>query len=208
MIRRSFLIGSLLASVIFSSAALAQDTEPEIDVSQIQEMQLGNPDATVTVIEYASFSCPACKYFHEVSFKPFKADYIDTGKVKFILREFYSTRGDLWASLVARCNSGEQFFGIVDLIFERQSEWARLNDPVVVADQLRRIGLIAGQERETIEQCMQDRQKAQNLVAWYQQNALEHEVQFTPSFVVISDKTYKGIGFDEVTDLIDAATGG
>ncbi|MCY4151264.1 MAG: thioredoxin domain-containing protein [Aestuariivita sp.] len=208
MIRRRFLIGSLLASVILGSVAQAQERETEIDTSLIQEMQLGNPDAAVTVIEYASFSCPACKNFHEGLFKQFKADYIDTGKINFLFRESYSSRIDLWASLVARCDSGEQFFGIVEIIFEKQAEWARLSDPVKISDQLRRIGLIAGQEQETIEQCMQDRQKAQNLVAWYQQNALEHEVKFTPSFVVISDETHKGIGFDEVTNLIDAATDG
>ena len=78
-------------------AANAQ-TAAEIDTSTIVEMQIGNPEAAVTVIEYASYTCPHCARFHEGPYKQLKAEYIDTGKINFIYREVYFDRFGLWAS--------------------------------------------------------------------------------------------------------------
>ena len=85
-------------------AAYAQDaTADEIDTSMIKEMSIGNPDSSVTVIEYASYTCPHCAAFHADTFKQLKADYIDTGKINFVYREVYFDRFGLWAGIVARC---------------------------------------------------------------------------------------------------------
>ena len=89
----------------------------------IEDMVLGDPNAPVTIIEYASFTCPHCKNFHEGTFKKLKQNYINTGKVKFILRDVYFDRYGLWAAMVARCDSSNKFYGIVDEIFRKQSEW-------------------------------------------------------------------------------------
>ncbi len=86
-------------------AAFAQDAS-DVDTSMIKEMSIGNPDAAVTVIEYASFTCPHCASFHASSFKQLKADYIDTGKINFIYRDVYFDRLGLWAAIVARCGDG------------------------------------------------------------------------------------------------------
>ena len=75
----------------------------DIDTSGVLEMSMGNPDADVTVIEYASFTCPHCRSFHEGAFKDLKKDYIDTGKINFIYREVYFDRFGLWAGMLARC---------------------------------------------------------------------------------------------------------
>ena len=77
-------------------AAFAQDAS-EIDISMIPDMSIGNPDSTVTVIEYASFTCPHCAAFHADNFKKLKADFIDTGKINFVHREVFFDRFGLWA---------------------------------------------------------------------------------------------------------------
>ena len=82
-------------------AAFAQSAD-DIDTSMIKEMSLGNPDAKVTVIEYASFTCPHCANFHNDSFKKLKADFIDPGLIHFINREIYFDRPGLWAGIMAR----------------------------------------------------------------------------------------------------------
>ncbi len=188
-------------------AAHAQESEADIDTSLIQEMQLGNPDAPVTVIEYASYTCPHCATFHTGPFKQLKADYIDTGKINFIYREVYFDRFGLWASMIARCeNDQARFFGMNDLIYERQSEWARAGSPGQIADELRKLGRLAGLENEVLEACLQDRQTMQTLVAWYQENAEEHGVQSTPSFV-INGRTYSNMSYTEMAELIDEAIG-
>jgi protein-disulfide isomerase len=174
--------------------AAAQAQSAEIDTSGITEMVLGDADAPVEIIEYASFTCPHCASFHTGDYKQLKADFIDTGKVRFVYREVYFDRYGLWASMLARCGGAERFFGITDLLYENQSTWSRASDPAAVADELRRIGRLAGLPEEDMEACLQDGEMAQTLVAWYQDNAQEHGIDATPSFVVngrkVSNRSY------------------
>ena len=185
-------------------AANAQEAS-EVDTSSVVDMSLGNPDAPVTVIEYASYTCPHCASFHEGPFKELKADYIDTGKINFVYREVYFDRYGLWASMIARCaGTPEAFFGMSDLIYQGQSTWSRAGDPAAIVEELRKIGLLAGLDNDTMEACLQDGEKAQTLVAWYQQNATADGVESTPSFV-INGKKYTNMSFAEMAEIIDAA---
>lgn len=185
-------------------AANAQEAS-DFDTSSIAEMSLGNADAPVTVIEYASYTCPHCARFHEGPFKQLKADYIDTGKINFVYREVYFDRYGLWASMIARCaGTPEAFFGMSDLFYQKQSEWARAGDATAIVGELRKIGLVAGLDAEKMEACLQDGEKAQTLVAWYQQNATADGVDSTPSFV-INGKKYNNMSYAEMAELIDAA---
>lgn len=186
-------------------AANAQ-TAAEIDTSSIVEMSIGAEDAPVTLIEYASYTCPHCAAFHEGPFKQLKAEYIDTGKVRMIYREVYFDRYGLWASMIARCGGPEKFFGVTDLIFKGQSTWARAGGAPEIVGELRKIGRLAGLTSDTIEACLQDADKAQTLIAWYQKNAEEHDVTATPSFVLngrkVSNQTYS-----DFKELIEAELG-
>ncbi len=190
-------------------AANAQTAEADVDTSTVVEMQLGNPDAPVTVIEYASYTCPHCATFHTGNYKQLKADYIDTGKINFIYREVYFDRFGLWASSIARCaGTPEAFFGITDMLYATQSEWARAGggDPAMIADELRKIGRLAGLDGETLEACLTDADNLRTLVAWYQENAAEDGIQSTPSFV-IDGTTYNNMAYPEMMSLIDEAAG-
>lgn len=185
----------------FVSAAFAQDAD--IDTSTIVEMYEGDPNAPITLIEYASYTCPHCANFHKGAYQQIKENYIDTGKVKLIYREVYFDRYGLWASMVARCGGGEKFFGINDMIYETQSQWTRAGGPAEIAGELRKIGLLAGLDKDTLEACLSDGEKAQTLVAWYQENAEADDVTGTPSFVLngrkISNQPYSEFArmFDE-----------
>ena len=190
-------------------AANAQTTDGDIDTSTVREMQLGNPDAPVTVIEYASYTCPHCARFHEGPYKQLKAEYIDTGKVNFIYREVYFDRFGLWASAIARCaGTPESFFGITDLIYDTQPEWTRAGggDPAAIVEELRKIGRLAGLGNETLESCLQDGDNLRTLVAWYQQNAETDGIDSTPSFVINGTK-YGNMAYGEMARLIDEAAG-
>jgi protein-disulfide isomerase len=185
-------------------AASAQE-QADVDTSSIMEMTQGNPDAPVTVIEYASFTCPHCARFHADAYDQLKADYIDTGKINFVYREVYFDRYGLWASMIARCaGTPEAFFGMADLIYEKQSEWARAGEPAAIVGELRKIGLLAGLDGDTMEACLQDGEMAQTLVAWYQGNATEDGIESTPSFV-INGKKYSNMSYAEMAEIIDAA---
>lgn len=199
----------LQSTELLVGAANAQSTDAEVDTSTIVDMQMGNPDADVTVIEYASFTCPHCATFHSGAFKQLKADFIDTDKINFIYREVYFDRYGLWASAIARCAGPEKFFGISNLIYSGQSEWTRASggDPAAIVDELRKIGRLAGLEKDQLEACLQDSNKLKTLVAWYQEHAEADGIRSTPSFM-INGKMYQNMAYGEMKGLIDDALGG
>ena len=188
-------------------AANAQTTTGDVDISLIPDMISGNPDATVEVIEYASFTCSHCATFHTGAYKKLKTEYIDTGKIKFIYREVYFDRFGLWASLIARCGGEEKFFGIADLIYADQEGWSRAGDPAAIVEELRKIGRLAGLDNETLEACLQDGDRAQSLVAWYQENAKADGIDSTPSFF-INGKKHSNMSFEDMKVIIDEALAG
>jgi protein-disulfide isomerase len=185
--------------------AAAADAAEEAVV--IPEMALGAEDAPVTVIEYASFTCPHCAAFHADQFKRLKADYIDTGKVRFIYREVYFDRFALWASMVARCGGEMRFFGITEMLYSQQEEWIAGGDPVAISDNLRRIGRTAGMDDATLDACLTDEATAQALVAWFQENAAADGVESTPTLIIGGQK-HSNMPYEELSALIDAALEG
>ena len=185
--------------------AVNAQTAENIDTSIVTEMTMGNPDAAVTVIEYASFTCPHCRTFHEGAFKELKADYIDTGKINFVYREVYFDQPGLWAGMLARCGGEERYFGIADLIYQNQSTWLA-GDPATIANNLRRLGRTAGLSDDQINACLQDGDMAQAMVAAYQQNATADGIRSTPSFV-FNGKLHSNLSYSEFSEFIDEALG-
>ncbi len=200
----AFVLTLIAAVTLTAPAVQAQD----VDTSGIAEMTMGNPDASVTVIEYASYTCPHCARFHESGFKDLKRDYIDTGKIHFVYREVYFDRFGLWASIVARCGEGAEnrFFGISEMLYEQQGDWARQEDPAAIVDRLRRIGKTAGLTDGQLDQCLTDADNAQALYARWQAFAEEDGIESTPSFI-IDGRKYSNMPYDELSDLIDTAIG-
>ncbi len=190
-------------------AAFAQDAS-EIDTSGIVDMTMGNPDAAVTVIEYASFTCPHCASFHADGFKKLKADFIDTGKINFVYREVFFDRFGLWAAIVARCGDGAEnrYFGIADVMYQKQREWASSsNTPQEIVDQLRTIGKTAGLTDAQLDTCFTDSDGAQALYAYYVKNAERDGVTSTPSFLINGAK-HSNMPYEDMKALIDNALAG
>lgn len=174
-----------------------------VNLSLVVEMAKGDPEAPVEVIEYASFTCPHCANFHLTVFDQLQENYIDTGKVRFVNREVYFDRYGLWAGLLARCgDSPARYFGIVDVLYRTQREWAGSSDPAVVAENLRRIGRTAGLSATELDACFADGEKARAMVAYYQQHAAEDEVEGTPTFI-INGRKYSNMGYDDFARTLD-----
>ena len=189
------------------SLGAAQAQDGTIDTSMVEEITMGDPNAPVTVVEYASYTCPHCKRFHETTFKQLKENYIDTGQVHFIYREVYFDRFGLWAAMVARCGGQERYFGIADLIYEQQADWTAGGDPAVVADNLRRIGRTAGLSDEEVNACLADADMAQAMVARYQENAEADGVTSTPSFM-INGRPYSNMSYADFAEILDEELAG
>ncbi|MCV2867543.1 DsbA family protein [Defluviimonas sp. WL0002] len=185
-----------------SAAAEAQTATAESEAAQIPDMVLGQEDAPVTVIEYASFTCPHCQHFHETAFDQLKTDYIDTGKVKFVYREVYFDKFGLWAAMVARCGGAEKYFGISDMIYDTQKEWLKAENEAGIADNLRKIGLKAGIAPDALDACLKDNDMARAMVANYQTNATKDDISGTPSFIINGQK-YSNMPYDEFKQILD-----
>ena len=201
----SFLLNGQSRSLDPVSAAFAQDAA-DVDTSMIQEMSLGNPDAAVTMIEYASFTCPHCARFHTDTFKQLKTDYIDSGKIHFIYREVYFDRFGLWGGIVARCGEGAEnrYFGITEMLYSQQAEWARQENPADIVESLRKIGKTAGLTDAQLDQCFTDGDTAQALYALWLKNSEADDIDSTPTFIINGTK-HNNLPYDEMKSLLDAA---
>ena len=115
------------------------------------DVWMGNPDAKVSVIEYASLTCGHCANFHKDTWPALKAKYIDTGKVRFVLREFPLDPLAMAGFMLARCNGNDKYNPMVDLLFAQQRNWAFTDKPV---DALSALVKQAGFTQESFEACL------------------------------------------------------
>ena len=199
--RRHVLTTAAAGSAIVALPSFAQET-----TRTVEEMVLGDPDAPVTVIEYASLTCPHCARFHADVFGRIKTNYIETGKVRFILRDVYFDRYGLWGSMVARCGGPERYFGIIDLLLSRQAEWSRLSDPAEAIAAIYAIGRQAGMTNEQMDACVQDQAWAEALVAEYQKNQEADQIQGTPTFLINGQKE-SNMSYRDFAAKLDEALG-
>ena len=183
-------------------AANAQSSDADAGAAEIIDMVKGAEDAPITVIEYASFTCPHCARFHSDVYKLLRKNYIDTGKVKFIFREVYFDKYGMWASMIARCSGPDRFFGMTDLILNSQSTWARAGDDLAIVEALRKIGRLSGMQDAALDSCLQDGEKLRALVGWYKENAQRDGIQSTPSFL-IDGQPYKNMDYEEFAKILD-----
>ena len=186
-----------------SDAAATPAPTAEAAALTVPDMVLGNPDAKVTIKEYASYTCPHCARFHADVFKQLKADYIDTGKVKFVFREVYFDRYGLWASVIARCGGEMRYFGINSILFEKQREWAASEDPAVVVENLKTIGRSAGLSNEALDTCLKDEKFVEAMVAKFQTTMAEDGVEATPT-LFLNDTKHSNMSYADLKALIDA----
>ena len=182
--------------------AVSAQEAADVDTSSIVEMTMGPEDAKVTVVEYASFTCPHCANFHKGPFKQLKADYIDHDQIQFIYRDVYFDRFGLWAAMVARCDGKERFFGITDMLYDKQKDWIGGGDPNEISGNLRKLGKVAGLSEEQVDACLADSEKAKTLVAWFKQNAEADEVQSTPTLLINGQK-YANMNYADLKVIID-----
>jgi len=192
---RRAVLGGIAAATVAGPHALAQDKPYFTD-----DIVMGNLDASVTVYEYASFTCPHCAAFHINTWPQVKEAYVDTGKIKFILREVYFDQYGLWASMTARCGGERGYYPMVDQFLVTQSAWTRAPD---IGHAIQQIGRRAGLSSSQLTGCLSDRGYAETLIANYQANAGEHEIRSTPTFIINGESHAGNMSFDAFAKLID-----
>lgn len=184
-------------------AAMAQDAAPaEAAPAILSDIALGAEDAPLTVIEYASFTCGHCANFHRDNLPRLKAEYVETGKVRFIQRDVYFDQVGLWAGILARCGGDDKYYAVSDMLFSEQDKWLAGGSGDEVAANLRRIGLKAGMTEDQMTACWDDTAKAEQLIATFQQNATADRIEATPTFIIGGD-TVMNQPWDQLKGIID-----
>jgi protein-disulfide isomerase len=191
-------ITGVSATTLLPANAGAQTVAPIMG-----DVVLGDEDAPVTVIEYASFTCPHCAAFHNDTWPQFKAAYVDTGKVKFILREIYFDRFGLWASMTARCGGADAFYPMADQFLKKQSVWARAAEDQIGAE-IQKIGRLNGLSNSQLDACLTDQDYAKALVEAFQKTSTADDVKSTPTFIINGEKHAGNLPFAEFSALVDA----
>lgn len=147
----------------------------------LPEMAAGNKDAKVTIVEYASMSCPACAQFHKTVYPEIKKKYVDTGKVYFIFREFPLNTAAMAGSMLARCVPADKSKDLVAELFNRQSEWLIDGDPV---EKLFGVVKQAGFTRAAFDKCLDDKVLYEKIMTIKQRGDKQFGVTATPSFFI------------------------
>ena len=168
------------------------------------DMALGSPDAPVTVIEYASMTCPHCAFFHEQSFPDLKSRYIDTGKVRFIYREFPLDEAALRASMLARCAGEKRFFAFIEVLFREQERWRQSRDPI---EALAMLGRVGGIGKKDFEACMSDQALGDSILSTRLLGSQKFDVTSTPTFIINGKKHPGALSIDELARIIDPLVG-
>ena len=190
-----FLMCVLVLSPVVS---VADDSKSD----QYIDMFKGNPDADFIIVEYASFTCPHCASFHKEVLPYLTEKYIDSGMVKFVYREVYFDAPGLWAGLLARCASKEKYFGIVDLLYDKQEKWSSGTSEKEILGELFSIGRQVGIEEKEINLCFKNKNKSLNLIDAYLKNSKSDKITSTPS-VVLNGKLIEYSSFAELKEKLD-----
>jgi protein-disulfide isomerase len=204
--RREFVAGASALAILAvwdTGFALAQGAAPStaelMETGTLPEQSLGKDDAPVTVIEYASMTCGHCAAFHTNTYPEFKKRYVDTGKVRYILREFPLDPLAAGAFMLARCAGKDKFFPLVETLFQQQRNWV-VQKPI---EPLFAIARQAGFTQQTFDACLQD-QKMLDGIEWVRARGSDKfKVDSTPTFF-INGKIYKGaLSIDDLAKAID-----
>jgi protein-disulfide isomerase len=150
------------------------------------EMSLGNPQAKVTMIEYASLGCPICAKWNNEVFPDFKAKYIDSGKVHYVFREFLTGDAPVASAgfLLAHCVGKDKYFQIIDEVFHQEAPLLESDRGPEKRDALVRIAESAGLTEAQFDACVTNEAALTALDNQAQRYAKEDNIQATPTFVI------------------------
>lgn len=193
-------VAALSLGLAWPGAARAQDETTSVSMDAVmaagpeKEHALGDPEAPVTVVEYASMTCSHCAAFATETFPELKEQYIDTGKVYFILREFPLDPVATAAFMLGRCIDDDRYFPFVDALFQTQRAWAFVDNP---EQGLFRMAQQAGFTREKFEECLANQAILNDINAVKQRAAQEFDVRSTPTFIINGDVVRGALSFED-----------
>jgi protein-disulfide isomerase len=163
---------------------------------------LGAAEAPVTIIEYASLTCPHCATFHTETMPEVKSEWIDTGRARFVFRHYPLDQLALRAAAVSECIKGNGFFGFLDVLFANQEKWSHAQDPLAAIGQY---AALAGLDKATFDACMNDKAALDRIAERQADGQARYSIASTPSFVVNGTPVVGARSYDEFKAVLEAA---
>ena len=214
------LAGGVLAACNDSSTATTSDgasrrvpsgSDGTVDLDALMtatdglpDIPLGDPNAPVVMVDYSSMTCPHCATFHSTALPVIMRDYIDNGHVYYLFREFPLDARARAASMLARCSEDDLYHDVVDILFERQREWASAANP---ADALFSIVAQAGYTQDTFNACLTNRDLETAIVAGAERGAEEFGVASTPTIFINGARFPGARSPEQYAEIIDPLIG-
>lgn len=198
----AFGAGNLLTAagdMVVAPAFAAVDKDALMEPGPLGDIGLGDPDAPNVIIEYASMTCSHCAAFHEETYPALKEKYIDTGKAYFILREYPLDALATAAFMLARCGPKERYYPLIDLMFDRQGEWAFTDNP---KQALLTFVRQAGFSEESFNACLTNKEIQDGVLAVKNRASNEFGVSSTPTFFINGELHRGELSIDEIDEIL------
>ena len=196
LLNRRTVLQTTGAGVALTALSGCFSSEPSANLAQpgpLKEMTLGNPNAKVKVIEYASMTCPHCASFHNRTYHALKAKYIDTGKVLFAFREFPLDQVGATVAVLARCAPEDKFFDVIDVFFKTQPQWRSGANPLAgILEIAKQVGFT----QQSVEKCLQNKEVIDGVNAIRNHGGEVLKVDATPTFFINGKKVSGALSLD------------
>ena len=164
------------------------------------EYTLGPADAKIVIVEYASLTCPHCAQFHTQVLPGLKKEFVETGKVRYVYRDFPLDRLALGAAMIARCAGRENFFGFIDTFYAAQGQWTGASNPLSALGNLARLG---GMSQKKFDACLKNVEVQNEILRQRLEAVNEFKVQSTPTVFVDGERYGGGMSLDQVRTLLN-----
>ena len=194
-------VGVFVAGIGTDAALSRAYAADEAKTAETDQIIYGNPDAPVTIVEYASLTCGHCANFHVNVLPGIKERLLDTGKAKLVYKDFPLDQLALRAAVMVRCNAGPRRTAMLDVLFSTQESWARSQYPIGA---LMNIGRAAGMTDQGMEACFNNQETIDGVIQHRLDAEKNYQVNSTPSFV-IDGKLYRGaLSVEQIAVVVDS----
>ncbi len=190
-----------VSAAAIAAAAPAPPAKPAPKSGPVyREFVSGNPAAKVTMIEYASLTCPHCAKFNDEVMPQLRKNYIDNGKIRFVFRDYPLDSLAAAAAAIARCAPGDRGKAMIDLMYKNQNVWARSPKPI---DPLRGYAQLAGMSAADVDACLANTAITGKINEVMNTASTVYKVEATPTFFVGEEKISGEIAYADLAKIID-----
>ncbi len=200
MIKKIFLI-YIFSICVVSSNILKAEGHSVLNITD-EDFYIGEADAPVTIIEYASMSCSHCADFHNDTLEKLKSEYIDTGKVRFVFRDFPFNYPALAGSMVVRCVPDEMRYEYLNALYKMQKKWV-FREHKKTREELYKIMQSGGMQKDKFDACLSDINLENDLLEGVMNAQREFDIRSTPSFIINGNLISGHKNIKEFRQIID-----